>query len=184
MDAAWERFVLYGYGKTTMAEIARDCSMSAANLYRFFESKQDIGAALASRCLSEKERRLQVVVDQPDISSAECLQVFALTIFDFMYSQCLGTPRISELIEAVCMGRPDFINQHKISVHALISKILTKGKRNQEFKIKNIDATASAVQAALFIFMVPHAVHMHTREEFEVLARDVVNLIVQGIAKR
>ena len=57
MDAAWQRFVLYGYGKTTMAEIAQDCSMSAANLYRFFKSKQDIGAALAGRCMTEKELR-------------------------------------------------------------------------------------------------------------------------------
>lgn len=184
MDAAWERFVLYGFGKTTMAEIARDCGMSAANLYRFFKSKQDIGAALASRCMAEKELRLQAVVDQPGISSAERLNVFALTVFDHMYTQCLGTPRINELIESVCMERSDMVTLHMQTMQALISKILTIGKRNKEFAVKDVAATAAAIQAALIIFTIPHAVHLYTRKEFEALARDVVGLIVQGIAKR
>ncbi|GAV21360.1 bacterial regulatory proteins, TetR family [Mariprofundus micogutta] len=33
--AARQRFSHYGYGKTTMAEIASDCQMSVGNLYRF-----------------------------------------------------------------------------------------------------------------------------------------------------
>ena len=184
MNAAWARFVQYGFVKTTMAEIAQDCGMSAANLYRFFKSKQDIGAALASRCMAEKELRLQAVVDQPGISSAERLHVFALTVFDCMYTQCMGTPRINELIESVCMERSEIVTQHIQTMRALIAKILIKGKRDQEFAVKNVAATAAAIQAALIIFTIPHAVHLHTRKEFEVLARDVVGLIVQGIAKR
>jgi len=53
LSAATGRFERYGYGKTTMAEIAGDCEMSAANLYRYFESKLDIGAALACDCMAE-----------------------------------------------------------------------------------------------------------------------------------
>ena len=184
MDAAWQRFVLYGYGKTTMAEIAQDCSMSAANLYRFFKSKQDIGAALAGRCMAEKELRLQAVVDQQGISSAKRLHVFAVTVFDYMYTQCLGTPRINELIESVCMERSEMVARHMQTMQMLISKILIRGKRDKEFTVKNVAATAAAIQATLIIFTIPHAVHLYTRKEFEVLARDVVGLIVQGIAKR
>ncbi len=44
--AARARFKQYGYAKTSMQEIAADCDMSAANLYRFYEGKQDIGAAV------------------------------------------------------------------------------------------------------------------------------------------
>ena len=36
--AAEKRFFYYGFGKTTMAEIASDCDMSPANIYRFFVS--------------------------------------------------------------------------------------------------------------------------------------------------
>ncbi|NOQ82264.1 MAG: TetR family transcriptional regulator, partial [Methylophaga sp.] len=33
LSATEIRFSQYGYNKTTMAEIAKDCGMSAANLY-------------------------------------------------------------------------------------------------------------------------------------------------------
>ena len=49
LAAAYARFQRFGFGKTTMAEIAGDCGMSAANLYRYFENKEDIGVHTA-RC--------------------------------------------------------------------------------------------------------------------------------------
>ena len=39
LDAAMNRIKHYGYGKTTMSEIAGDCGMSAGNIYRFFIKK-------------------------------------------------------------------------------------------------------------------------------------------------
>ena len=53
LDAAQQRFEVFGLGKTTMAEIAEDTGMSAANLYRYFENKQDIAGACACRCMNE-----------------------------------------------------------------------------------------------------------------------------------
>ena len=49
LDAAMQRIMHYGYAKTTMAEIARDCDMSAGNIYRFFASKIDIAEAMARK---------------------------------------------------------------------------------------------------------------------------------------
>ena len=49
LHAAMERIMHYGYAKTTMAEIARDCGMSAGNIYRFFASKIDIAEAMARK---------------------------------------------------------------------------------------------------------------------------------------
>src|SRR6185312_307583 len=48
VEAAKKRFSHFGYGKTTMAEIATDCGMSPGNLYRFFPGKLDIAEAIAS----------------------------------------------------------------------------------------------------------------------------------------
>ena len=39
IHAAKCRFSHFGYGKTTMAEVAGDCAMSPGNLYRFFPGK-------------------------------------------------------------------------------------------------------------------------------------------------
>ena len=46
----------YGYGKTTMAEIAADCDMSPGNIYRFFEAKIDIAEAMARKHYRRRAR--------------------------------------------------------------------------------------------------------------------------------
>ena len=56
IDMADIRFRRYGFGKTTMAEIAKDCCMSAANLYRYFKNKQEIGVSIALKCMREKRK--------------------------------------------------------------------------------------------------------------------------------
>jgi len=54
LEAAERRFAHYGYGKTTMAEIAQDADMSVGNLYRFFRNKEAIALAGTERLLSAK----------------------------------------------------------------------------------------------------------------------------------
>ena len=46
-------FRLYGYTKTTVADIAEACRMSSANVYRFFASKSDINNAICERVIAE-----------------------------------------------------------------------------------------------------------------------------------
>ena len=45
-----------GYGKTTVADIARRCAMSPANVYRFFRSKRDIEDAVVAGLLEQARR--------------------------------------------------------------------------------------------------------------------------------
>ena len=68
LDAAEARFRTYGFGKTTMAEIASDIDMSTANLYRYYENKLAIGAAMAGRCFCSREEVLNEVVARKGIS--------------------------------------------------------------------------------------------------------------------
>ncbi|VAW87511.1 Transcriptional regulator, AcrR family [hydrothermal vent metagenome] len=69
LEAATQRFAPFGYNKATMVEVAQDCGMSVANLYRYFENKLDIGANLA--CLSIKRERMPVVVHQHENSAQQ-----------------------------------------------------------------------------------------------------------------
>ena len=77
LSAAEERFKHYGFNKTTMAEIAKDCDMSAANIYRFYDSKEEILAALVDGIFRQTEDLLREVISRPGISSAERLEAFA-----------------------------------------------------------------------------------------------------------
>lgn len=49
LEAAKGRFLSPGYGKTTMAEIAEDCKISAPHLYNFYKGKLDLAVAIADQ---------------------------------------------------------------------------------------------------------------------------------------
>src|SRR4051794_4184765 len=51
VDAARAHFSRYGYGKTTVADLAKAIGFSKAYIYKFFDSKQAIGQAICVQCL-------------------------------------------------------------------------------------------------------------------------------------
>ena len=66
IEAARERFTHYGYGKTTMAELARDCDMSSGNLYRFFPGKLDIAEEICRRASIQTADELNLILTCPE----------------------------------------------------------------------------------------------------------------------
>lgn len=64
-----------GYQKTTVADIAKVLRMSPANVYRFFDSKKSIIAAVAQRLMGKLKRpleRLLKIRSRPPRGSANC----------------------------------------------------------------------------------------------------------------
>lgn len=59
-DAAEALFRQIGYQKTSVADIAKECGMSPANVYRFFPSKSAINEAISHRILEVGNTRLDV----------------------------------------------------------------------------------------------------------------------------
>jgi len=184
LDAAAERFRQYGYGKTTMAEIATDASMSAANLYRYFENKRDIGAGLALRCFAQKEFLLAEVVQRSDLNAAAKLEAYLLTLLRYTHGQCHNQPRIHELIEDVATHRPDIVTRKLQGEHQFIAAILEEGCRSGEFSIDNIKTTAATVMNMSLVFGMPFFMQAHSLERYEAMARDTARLLVRGLANR
>lgn len=181
LAAAEARFSLYGYNKTTMAEIAGDCNMSAANLYRYFENKLDIGAALANQCLVEKEHELELIITDDSTSCSEKLQAFILYALHYTYHHFDTSPKISELIEAMTDQRPEVMKSHRQSKLALIRQLLEQSQQTGEFSFADIDQTAEAINTAISIFYLPTVMPMFTLEEFERKADAVCTLLLKGL---
>ncbi|PLR27930.1 TetR family transcriptional regulator [Caulobacter zeae] len=53
VDAARAHFSRFGYGKTTVADLAKAIGFSKAYIYKFFDSKQAIGQAICAQCLDK-----------------------------------------------------------------------------------------------------------------------------------
>jgi AcrR family transcriptional regulator len=184
LEAAEQRFRTYGYRKTTMAEIAEDTRMSAANLYRYFDSKEDIAASCAQHCMGERLELLRQVIRAPGVAAVERLERFALTMLHYTYEQTHNQRKINELIESVAVERPGILHEKNEAERALIAEILAQGNSSGEFDVQDIIATAQLVHASLALFSVPVFMPLYPLEELERGARGVISLLVRGLARR
>ena len=184
LDAAVARFEQYGYGKTTMAEIAQDCGMSAANLYRYFKNKQDIAAACSSRCMCEHQDIMRELVRQKFPTTADMLRAYVVEGLKATHQMFVDQPKINELVEYIASERQDIVLEKMKAQHALIAEILVQGNQTGEFEITDIVSTARAVQNVLVKFNVPLFMALHPLDEFIIMANEVVDLLLQGLQKR
>jgi len=181
LKAAENRFSQYGFNKTTMAEIAHDCKMSASNIYRFFPGKLDIAAALASKCLEDEQAELQLVVSDPSLTATEKLRKFINTLFDLTYTSWSENPRMNEMVVVICHERMDIVDKHIQIKHALLITLLRQGVDKNEFLVKDLHVTAEAISTTLTLFGLPTLMNLFTREVFERKAQAVFELILNGL---
>ncbi len=181
LEKAVDRFVRYGFGKTTMVEIAKDCGMSAGNLYRYFESKFDIGVGVAKQYISNAEQILKDVMQRPGLKPAQRLEAFVLEKLRFMHSQIIEQPNVQDLVNYILDERWDLVERSRDAQNALMSEILSEGNRTGEFKIADVVQTANVIYAMTTKFRRPLFIKNVTLEGLEQEAKGVVALMIQGL---
>ncbi len=181
LSAAEARFTEYGYGKTTMAEIARDCGMSAANLYRYYKNKLDIGSAMARLFFTEEYRHLAKIVYREDLSSVAKLEAFVLHTLHHCHKYFTTSPRIIELVEVMSVQNPCVCNDHQQQKIKLLQELLTQAQEKGEFKVDDVAASAEAIHMAMLTFHLPMMMPRYTLKELESGATTLCKMIVVGL---
>jgi len=184
LAAASQRFAQFGYNKTTMAEIAQDCDMSAANLYRFFKNKLDIGANLACGCLDTKLMMVKEIIQQDHRPAADRLYDVVLHILHYTHGQWSNDPRMNEMVNAICDARMDIVDNYKGNEHGLLVALLEDGVKQDEFASMDVEDVAHAISTALTAFNMPLLMPLYSVEHFESRAKSVVRLLLTGLIKR
>lgn len=182
MAAAKKRFFHYGYSKTTMAELAQDCNMSAGNLYRFFASKLDIAEAIAT---DSEDRGLEAFIElvrRPALSATERLREFLFLELRATYSMLEMHPRVLEMAEIITHDRPHFANRRLALMRSLLAEILAAGNASGEFKVDDVIFTAEMFQSATMKFHYPQLWTRLTLEKLERELAGVFELLLRGIA--
>lgn len=184
LDAAWERLSHYGLSKTTMAEIASDCGMSAANLYRYFKNKNEIASACCTRAMEQARDELREVVSENRLSATEKLKSYAARMAEMNVERAAGKTRIGELVANMTENNSDIIFQ-KISWHqSLIAEILAQGNASGEFQVPDVLDAAEKIYASLVLFDVPLFAGLFQPERYSKLAEELVDFLIIGIGKR
>jgi AcrR family transcriptional regulator len=181
IEAAKKRFSHFGYAKTTMAEVATDCSMSPGNLYRFFPGKLDIAEAIATEDYEkhlEHLRKLAVMVGR---NARERLHDLLFEELRRTYNKLEKDPRAYEMATVISRERPTFANWMLANERKILVELLDEAERRGEFVSDDKELTAEMIQSATMKFRYPQLWSKLTLPKLERELEGVLKLMVDGL---
>jgi AcrR family transcriptional regulator len=181
LQAAMNRIKHYGYGKTTMAEIAADCDMSPGNIYRFFEAKIDIAEAMARKHYADEHASMAQVGRRKDWPADKRLKEMLLKRMRDNYQMFEENAKILEVAEVLTRERPLFMNELIALERVGIAALLEEGVEAGIFGKCDPDFTAEMVQAATVKFGLPQLFSRLTLPKLEREFDGVMNLVLNGL---
>ncbi len=184
LSAASRRFLHYGYGKTTMSEVAQDCNMSTGNLYRYFPSKLDIAEKFVAVLRLEHIERLRGIMEAKGKSPKEKLREFFLTKFRLAYERFHDRPKAFELSQTLLAERPKVALEWENAEAQILAEILSHGEAEGSFTVGNPHETARILQDIAFRFTSPAVFH---EGEADILTKElngVLDLVLDAFAWR
>lgn len=181
LEAAMHRIMHYGYGKTTMSEIARDCGMSAGNIYRFFASKIDIAEAMA-RTLNQAIYQEYARIARSDRPASARLYSLFRYGMETTFEKLDKDAKVLEVAEVLSEERPIFANEELAQERIHLVKILEDGVARGEFAPMNdTNYTAEMLQSATMKFRYPQLFSRLTLEKLRRELDGTVAILLAGL---
>jgi AcrR family transcriptional regulator len=174
----------YGYGKTTMAEIAADCGMSPGNIYRFFEAKIDIAEAMARKYYAQAQAELSALARRKDKPADERLRDVFFERLRESYKAISESEKILELAEVLSRERPVFSNQNLAAERVFLAALIAEGQEAGLFGPGEPEFIAEMMQSATVKFVMPQLLSQLTLAKLERELAGVLDLLLRGVYAR
>ena len=148
LSTAQEVFTRFGYGKTTMEDIAKEMGKGKSSIYYYFTSKEDIFKAVIEKELQVmKTRVLDAVSEHED--PREKLKVY---VGERMHG-LKSLPNLYNVLRAEFTLQPDFVGEIRQQTEkeeiAIVTGILDKGVEDGTFNLEDTMLTSIAIVTAL-----------------------------------
>lgn len=159
LEITREQVRRFGVSRVTLVSVAEQASMTHANIYRYFASKQALFDALTADWLREVESRLSAVVNSPDPADDK-LERLLLELMRVHRRHLSSEPELyALLIDAYAENRP-VARQHRARIGQLIDHILEDGILAQMFAMSSKERALGLVFDLCYRFLHPQAVGM------------------------
>ena len=183
LAAARARFRRFGYAKTSMQEIAGDCGGSAANLYRHYDGKLAIGAAVAAAgqaaLFADCDRAVAAV---PGDLAAKLVTLFHALI-DGTCRQIKSTPLLFELDLTVAREQPHHRQRFLQETEARIAKILVECGPAEAWAANDVRATSRMILMAGAPFVLPWMLRTQPFGNPRVQVEPLMKCLVAGLTR-
>lgn len=141
-------FRVYGYSKTTVADIAEACRMSPANVYRFFASKSAINNAICEHIIAEDEEALVGIARLP-LAASQRLQRLVIELNRRSMQNFIDNKKVHEMVMVALEERWEAIRAHIHRVSDLVAGIIRDGIAAGEFRQQDAGRAAECACAAM-----------------------------------
>jgi AcrR family transcriptional regulator len=185
METAETLFRRLGYAKTAVADIANELGMSAANIYRFFASKNAIVEAICRRCLSEVENKAWAVARAKGPADQR-LERLVLEILAYHKANLVTEQRVNDMVCAAIEHSWETIRAHDETMRHIVELILRDGIEAGDFEAANPSETAEVFLRSVVSFTHPMIVGqcMEEGQDLEDEARKSVRFLLKAIKAR
>ena len=184
LQAAMERFSKVGFQKTNVREIAQDCDMSPANLYRFFDGKDELGVAVVSRHIAQTQRIVNEVLALDGNASTK-IKSFVGLILEYNFEIFNRQPNIFELIQFISQKKPELPRKHVMIKKNCLVEILVQGQLDQEIQTTTkVRSTGHLLFQALRAYLLPFSLINSPvpLSEWKQEADDLIDLLFAGLS--
>ena len=182
LAAAETLFREQGFARTTVADVARACEMSPANVYRFFESKTALREALTESMMAELEKKLRQI-SRERTTVAERLRRTVLEMHRFTLDRCLHNDVLHDLVIVAMREQWGAIEAHIQRLHQMIRLLVEEGARNGEFIDDDLDTRAECVFNAITPFCHPVLVAERFSRDRGRQAAAMADFVVAGLSR-
>lgn len=154
--AANEHFSQYGYGKTTVSDLAKAIGFSKAYIYKFFESKQAIGEAICTNCLTEIVAAVEQAINVDGISPTERFRRLVKTLIATGVGLFFNDRKLYDIAAFSASERWPSSQVYDARIKSFVLQIVREGRELGEFERKTpLDETVESIHLALRPFMNP-----------------------------
>ncbi|PMU08370.1 DNA-binding transcriptional regulator, AcrR family [Pseudomonas frederiksbergensis] len=154
--AANEHFSQYGYGKTTVSDLAKAIGFSKAYIYKFFDSKQAIGEAICANCLAEIVVAVEKAINVEDLSPTERFRRLVKTVIATGVNLFFNDRKLYDIAAFAASESWPSTQAYEAQIKRFVLQIVREGREIGEFERKTpLDETVEAIHLALRPFVNP-----------------------------
>ena len=184
LRAAWRLFRQYGYGKTTVGEVAAEAGIGKGTVYLYFDNKEDILVALAGETNRRILRKMGMIADS-ECPAATRIEEMALTrileIFDIVHHSPHGGEMIGTHKPVIVRSLGWFFEEQE----RLFRQVLHSGNESGEFAmtVKSVDEEIASALSTFTEILTPPYYRIGSRDELESFARTMIRGFLAGVGK-
>ena len=182
LDCAERLFRHYGYGKTNVADIARELGMSPANIYRFFASKVEIHQAVCGRMLGASYKMAYEIMRLP-IGAEERLRRYIHAQYKMTLETMLDAQKVHEMVIVALERDWGVIDKHIDSIHDLFAEVIREGIETGEFAEQDPVTASRCFGAATIILCHPQMVAQCLAKTNRAMPDDLIDYAIKALKK-